>query len=224
VLEVIHDYVTTPAEQRAAHRSPLRRRTPVRLLLVRHAEPRGAKTLAEDGLTDRGRAQAAALGIALLALAPSRVIASPTPRATETAACAGLPFEVDPAFEKFNYGGGEVRERHEASGPLWRPEDRAALDGESLGEFHERVARGLDSLIDHSADGDTVVVIAHGGIIQVGMRYAWGLGASDPWLTEPATPLASITEIEFGRPPPEATRPAVRIVRLGDSAHLAAVE
>ncbi len=194
----------------------------MRLLLVRHAEPRGARTLAEDGLTDRGREQAAALGAALRALEPSRVIASPTPRATETAECAGLPFEVDPAFEKFNYGGGEVRERHEAGGPLWRPEHRASPDGESLREFHERVAHGLIALIEGSVQDETVVVIAHGGIVQVGMRHAWGLGADDPWLTEPVTPLASITEIVFGPPPPEATRPTVTIVRLGDCAHLRA--
>ena len=194
----------------------------MRLIVVRHAQPRPATTLAEDGLTDRGRAQAVALGLALATLAPSRVVVSPTPRATETAERAGLPFEVDAAFEKFNYGGGEVRERHQASSPLWRPGHRASPDGESLRQFHERVAAGFRGLIEGARGDEAIVVIAHGGIIQVALRYAWGLSADAPWLAEPVTPVASITEIAFA-PPLEDDQRLATIVRLGDCAHLQGV-
>src|SRR5690606_35786868 len=178
VVEVIHEDVTTLTEQRKALLETLdadsRRSMHVRLIVVRHAQPRPVTTLAEDGLTDGGRAQAVALGLALATPAPSRVVVSPTPRATETAERAGLPFEVDAAFEKFNYGGGEVRERHQAGSPLWRPGHRASPDGESLQEFHERAAAGFRGLIEGARGDETVVVIAHGGIIQVALRYAWG--------------------------------------------------
>ena len=189
----------------------------MRLIVVRHAEPRPASTLAEDGLTDRGRAQALALGAPLRALGPTRIIASPTPRATETATLTGLPFEVSAAFEKFRYGGGEVGERRAATVPLWDAEHRATPDGESLGEFHERVATGFLELIEGDPDG-TAVVIAHGGIIQVAARLAWSLGPSDPWLADIATPPASITEFTF-KPHPSGQREA-RLVRLGDCSHL----
>ena len=185
----------------------------MRLVLVRHAEPRPATTLAEDGLTERGRAQAAALGAPLRALGPSRVIASPTPRAIETATLAGLPFEVHPAFEKFRYGGGEVGERGAVEVPLIQPDDRAAPDGERLAEFHERVAAGYLELIAGNPDG-TVVVIAHGGVGLVALRLAWGLGPRDPWLTDAVIPQASLTEITF------EDGGKNRIVRLGDVRHL----
>jgi len=193
----------------------------VRLVVVRHAEPRPASTLAEDGLTERGRAQALALGAPLRALGADRLLVSPTPRATETATLAGLPFEVNAAFEKFRCGGGEVGERRAVEVPLWAPHHRATPDGESLGEFHERVASGFLELIEGSPDG-TAVVIAHGGIIQVAARLAWGLGPSDPWLADIATPPASITEFTF-RPHPSGQREA-RLVRLGDCSHLAALD
>jgi broad specificity phosphatase PhoE len=132
------------------------------LILVRHGEPRAARATADDGLTDLGRRQAIALGPPLRSLAPDVVLVSPTPRAIETAELAGVRFRLDDAFEKFRYGAGEVRER--GDGPdMWRPSDRFAADGESLGEFHERVAAGLANLLAGSPK--TAVVIAHGGII-----------------------------------------------------------
>jgi probable phosphoglycerate mutase len=186
----------------------------MRLILVRHAEPRPATTLAEDGLTDRGRAQALALAPALTELRAARVIASPTPRATETATLAGLPFEVRPEFEKFRYGNGEVGERRSVDVPLIDPDDRAAPDGETLAEFHERVASGYLELIEGDPDS-TAIVIAHGGVGLVALRLAWHLGPRDPWLTDAVIPLASLTEITF-----EDAGRLTKIVRLGDVRHL----
>lgn len=189
-----------------------------RLILVRHGEPREARATADDGLTEHGRRQAVALGPPLRSLAPDVVIVSPTHRAIETAELAGIPFRLDAAFETFRYGAGEVRER--GDGPeLWRPDDRYAVDGESLGEFHERVATGLANLLAGSPQ--SAVVIAHGGIINVVLRIAWGLDSAAPWLADATAPLASITEVIFRRY--ANGTPANQLVRFGDVSHLVGI-
>jgi probable phosphoglycerate mutase len=190
----------------------------MRLVLIRHGEARRGEPGSEDGLTERGRAQAAVLAAPLRALAPSRVLASPTPRATETATVAGLVFEVAEVFEKFHYGDGEVQERRDAEAPLWRPEDRASPSGESLREFHERVARGLDALAATSA-GATVVLVAHGGVVLMALRWAMGLSKDAVWVGDITVPNASITEMTWTRGTSET--PAMTVVsRVGDTRHL----
>jgi len=191
----------------------------MRLLVVRHGEARTWASRDEvDGLTERGREQARLLRGALANAGVTRVVASPTPRAVQTAELAGWDFEVEPAFEKFNYGDGEVQERRDGEGPLWLPEQRMAPSGESLAEFHARVAEGLGRLRAGSASG-VVVLVAHGGVIQVALREAMGLGAETPWLADVSLGNASITEIEWAAA--EGERPALAtIVRVGDVSYL----
>lgn len=191
----------------------------MRLLMVRHGEARKWASRDEvDGLTERGREQSRLLRGALDGVGATWVVTSPTPRAVETAELAGWEFEVDLAFEKFNYGEGEVQERRDGDGPLWLPEQRMAPSGESLAEFHARVAEGIGRLRVQSVRG-VVVLVAHGGVIQVALREAMGLGPETPWLADVSLENASITEIEWAAA--EGKRPVLApIVRVGDVSYL----
>ena len=163
------------------------------LVLVRHGQSRvtvdrvvgGPKTC--TGLSDLGRAQAAALRDRLLRhgglRAATRLVASTLRRAVETAEivrpgvgpgdleischddlCELLPGECDglpwPEFEA-RYGA-----------PPWDEDPTVPLSpgGESLAAFQARVAGALDRLAAEHA-GEHVVVACHGGVIVQAMHH-----------------------------------------------------
>lgn len=179
------------------------------LVLVRHGETqanaeRRLLGRAESPLTERGRAQAQALGHLLGPVA--RLVSSPLGRARATAEALGLdvPVEVDERWVEVDYGDydgellgavpAEVWRRWRAD-PGFRPPG-----GETLEEMGSRVRAACDELfsVDGRAargEGD-VVVVSH--VSPIKAAVAWALGADDAlaWRLQLAT--ASITVVGWG--------------------------
>jgi probable phosphoglycerate mutase len=179
------------------------------LILVRHGESTGNASGLLAGrmelpLTERGLAQAQAVGAALSGV--TRVITSPLGRARATAEALGLglPIEIDERWIEVDYGeydgqalGTVPAEVWQAwrSDPGYRPPG-----GESLAEVGLRVAEACTELfaIDGEAargDGD-VVVVSHVSPIKAATCWALGLPDQGAWRLYLAT--ASITRIAWG--------------------------
>ncbi|RKS75726.1 broad specificity phosphatase PhoE [Motilibacter peucedani] len=193
----------------------------VTLLLLRHAQQ---VREGDDGpLTPLGHEQAALLRPTVALTDDDLLVSSATLRARDTAAALGRPPRVVEDLAEFRFGpswswdraaGGEDRS-------LWRAEDRLE-GGESLGEFHRRVQEALERLVAEARTGGRVVAVAHDGVLAVALRWAFGLSADQPWLSEMDTGHASITELRHwpsGRPPGRAPRHTL-VARVADVEHL----
>jgi probable phosphoglycerate mutase len=150
----------------------------VRLLLVRHGESicsvngivGGEKGC--TGLTERGMAQARALGerFEREGFVPDVVLASTLPRANQTAETIaerlGVPIVADTALREFIPGDidGTPWADFEGFDVLAEPDRPVSAGGESLHVFRARVRSLLDRFAgDH--DGKTVLAVCHGGVI-----------------------------------------------------------
>ena len=74
----------------------------------------------------------------------------------------------------------------------------------------------------HRYGDQRVLAFTHSGVLDAALRWAYGLGPDEDWLTEAAVRNASITELEVwrdGRHPRGAPRHTV-IHRVGDVGHL----
>lgn len=153
-----------------------------RLWLVRHGETDWARLGRHTGrtdipLTERGRAEAAALATRLAGREFGQVLSSPLSRALETAKLAGFGDRVETTDDllEWDYGADEGRTtpeiRRERPGwTIWR-------DGPKDGETGAGVAARVDRVIARvrAGSGDTLV-FAHGHVLRA-------LAAR--WLDEP---------------------------------------
>lgn len=176
-----------------------------RLVVLRHGETTHNAAGIWQGqldapLSDLGLEQADAVGPALAALSPQRIVTSDLTRAEVTAQsvgrATGIRVELDPRFREIHAGGWqglsttEVRER-------W-PDDQAALargedvrrggDGESMQDVLVRVGEGLEELLAGLPAGGCAVVSTHGAtaravaswVLDIELELAWrvlgGLG------------------------------------------------
>ena len=179
------------------------------LILVRHGESTGNASGLLAGrmelpLTERGLAQAQAVGAALSGV--TRVITSPLGRARATAEALGLglPIEIDERWIEVDYGEYDGQALGTVPAEVWQawrsdPGDRPP-GGESLAEVGLRVAEACTELfaIDGEAargDGD-VVVVSHVSPIKAATCWALGLPDQGAWRLYLAT--ASITRIAWG--------------------------
>lgn len=138
-----------------------------RVFLARHgqtvlnAEGR-LRGLADPPLDEQGRAEVAALAVALASFGPRRVLSSPLQRAVATAEAigqrCGIPVEVEPRLTDRDYGEWTGSRRDEVIG-LFGSVDAApgVEDGE---EVTRRVREVLDEQLAHLVDGP-VVLVAH---------------------------------------------------------------
>jgi len=160
-----------------------------RLILVRHGETAWNVEARLQGQLDiplnpRGLEQARLTAEALAHDAPDLVISSDLSRARQTAeaiaAHTGRPLQTDPALRERHFGlyqgmtHGEVSARWPEDAVRWRsrdPDFRPGGEGESLRMFH---ARCVDALmrIGQAHAGRTVVVVAHGGVLDCLYRAA----------------------------------------------------
>jgi probable phosphoglycerate mutase len=142
------------------------------------------------GLTEHGREQAEALGAALRHRHFALVLTSPLGRALETCRLAGFgdrAVQRDELME-WDYGVYEGRTtaevREERPGwTLWRD---GVLEGETIEQVGERVARVLDDL--RPLDGDALL-FAHGHVLRV-LTARWlelDPGAGRLFALDPAT-------------------------------------
>ncbi len=164
-----------------------------RIVLLRHgrtewnAKGRFQGQLDVD-LDDVGRAQAERAAPILAQMRPSLIVASDLSRARETAGAladvTGLEVLTDPAFRETYSGQWEGLEREQimaqfaASWAAWIDGDdlvRPGGDGELRGEVADRFVAGLTPYIDTLADGQTLVVVTHGGAARAAIARLMGL-------------------------------------------------
>jgi probable phosphoglycerate mutase len=157
---------------------------PARLVLIRHGESAWnaegrLQGQADPPLSERGRAQIAALRPLLADLEPDGVTVSDLARARESAAILGWPDAApDAAWREVDIGAwagrlsAEVREADGEAFLAWREGRRAAPGGEDAEAFAARVVPAARALLGR---GGTQVVVCHGGPIRVACAGLLGL-------------------------------------------------
>jgi len=197
----------------------------MRLLLARHGESvwnaeKRFQGHTDIALSDRGRAQAEALGRALRGYHVAAAYVSPFHRARETAELAlresGISPTIIEELRELSLGDwegctvDEVRAREGDPYRAWlrAPHDCPPPNGEPLPVVSERVRAAVDRIAAAHPNGEDVLIVSHGGVISV---YACALlGCSFNQLWKLRVDNASLT---VARPP--------RLVSLNDTAHLA---
>ena len=190
------------------------------ILFVRHGETEWNRESrvqgwAATGLTERGHEQARALGAWLDgAHSVERVIASDLERTRLTAAGIreAAPSIPEPAYE------GALRERGFGVYQGFPAEELAArfpehdrskslltlpidpLNGESMQTFVDRVERGWDLVADTVADGETALVVTHGGVLKL-LRAMLTDRDREAALSQDSPPNCSVTEVSIGESP-----------------------
>lgn len=153
-----------------------------RVILVRHGETEWNKDKRYQGhcdvaLSEVGREQAGKVARRLRAEKVNAVYASDLTRAFETAAAIarehGLPVMKLPGLREVNFGEweglsrAEIMENHGEVYARWQEDPFAAKPpgGEGAREVQVRALAALEEITSRHADGETVVVVAHGGAI-----------------------------------------------------------
>lgn len=216
-----------------------------RMLIVRHGEsvamaegivggPRGCR-----GLTDRGRAQAAALRDRFASGREPEVhvaYSSPLPRARETTDIVlpalgngpehgKLEVHLHDDLEEMRLGPADgmtweaARERFGFIQPMDQPYTPVVAGGESRAGFRHRVAQALNDIAAAHV-GKTVFVGCHGGISSAAMAMAFGIPPGHRGVGV-VTAVTAITELELLE---LNGRRLWQVRRFNDAAHLAAVE
>lgn len=202
-----------------------------RLIAVRHGETAWNAELRIQGhldiaLNETGLWQARQAAQALAQESVSMVYASDLARAWETAQAIARPHGVavapEPGLRERAFGNFEGRTfaEIEASQPdearRWRARDPefAPAGGESLVDFRRRVT-GVAARLAARHQGGLVVLVAHGGVMDVLYRSATGqdLQAPRTW----ALGNAAINRLLW-------TPQGFTLVGWGDTAHLAATQ
>jgi len=216
---------------------------PTTLVLVRHGESNvtvnrtigGRRTC--SGLSDLGRRQAAQLAARLESTGEfdgAALVSSDFRRAIETAeligpAFSGSPPVIDPGFGEHDPGpdidGMTFDEYVERYGvPDWSGDPNQVVfpGGETLAEFHLRVAGALEAVVA-ARPGGTVVISCHGGVVDATFRQLLRTPPSGGF--ELHTVNTSITEFRMvpasdGRDD-TTVADTWRLIRYNDAAHLA---
>ena len=177
------------------------------------------------GLSPLGVRQAESLRDRVRREGPARLdalLTSTLPRAYETAAIVGSVLDVDyaerdPELVEHRPGDAdgiafaEFADRFEAFDLRAHPHRPLAPGGESLNDFHSRVIAAFGR-IEERFGGGTVMVVCHGGVIDIMFRTYLGVGMHAPF--DLWTLNTSITEFVRG---PERWM----LRRYNDAAHLA---
>jgi len=195
----------------------------MRLLLARHGESvwnaeKRFQGHTDIALSDRGRAQAHALGRALRGHHVTHAYVSPMRRAVETAeialADAGIPYTPIDELRELSLGeweGCTVDEIRAQDGDPYGAWLRAPLDcpppgAEPLPDVRDRVLSAVERIGAAHSDGDALL-IAHGGVISVYACHVLGCSFNHLWRLR--VDNCSLTVV---KPP--------RLVTLNDTHHL----
>lgn len=153
-----------------------------RLLLLRHGEvdyfPEGRPVPPEGvRLTARGQAQAEAVAQLLKGVPLDLVIHSGLPRTRETAEIVlrgrSVPMEAWPDLREIRPGRlQDLPDRERAFKDAFHPRELSErfLGGETYEAFFDRVIPAFHKLLSRS--WDTLLVVAHGGVIRALVSYA----------------------------------------------------
>jgi broad specificity phosphatase PhoE len=181
------------------------------LLLARHGETdwnraRRWQGHADRPLTDRGRAQAAALAERLADIALDAVYSSDLRRARDTAEAVAAIQGVDVVelaeLREVNVGSWEGLTRDEAEARLpdglrrWRAGGTGWDDGETYAEMSRRVLAAVERIAtDH--EGGRVLIVSHGGPIRAIHGAALGLDVEAYRRIRPVEPNARLSAVCF---------------------------
>jgi broad specificity phosphatase PhoE len=201
----------------------------MRLLLVRHGQSEGnasgvVQGHMDFGLSELGQRQARATAERLSELKVDRILTSPLTRAAETARFIagerGIAVEREPALLEYDIGeasgltGPQIRERFPEVSAAYARGERPVFPGEEGRDvFHARLGGLLERL---QARDETVVAVAHGGVVAAYCYMVFGLDMNRRGMFQVWN--CSITEIATDR----AGR--LVIVRQNDACHLEGIE
>lgn len=200
-------------------------------ILIRHGETDWNRELRFQGqcdvpLNDIGRRQAQRLAERLAREPAHALISSDLQRACETAMPIGaqradgpLAPELDAALREQHFGLAEglqvadIKARHAAAWDRWiRFEADYAFDGgETPRQFHARVMAALQSLAQRHP-GHCLLVVTHGGVLDMVYRTARGLSLSGPRVSE--IPNAGLNRVRL-------LADRLDILQWADTRHLA---
>jgi probable phosphoglycerate mutase len=167
-----------------------------RIIAVRHGETAWNRVARIQGHTDiplnnAGLLQARQVGEAVAAEGLDAIYSSDLQRAADTARAigraAGLTVHLDGALRERHFGEleglthDEITARWPEQARRWRGRDPAygPVGGETLQSFHERCVGALTRLAQRHL-GQTLVLVAHGGVLDCFYRAANGLDLSTP--------------------------------------------
>jgi probable phosphoglycerate mutase len=167
-----------------------------RVFVLRHGETAWNAAQRIQGhsdvpLNDRGRWQAGRLALALQGEELAAVYSSDLARARQTAAAlataAGLPVITDAGLRERGFGAFEgqtyaqIEHRWPQQALLWRQRDPdfAPGGGEALSAFYERSVAAALRLVSRHA-GQTIVLVAHGGVLDCLYRAAARIALQAP--------------------------------------------
>ena len=201
------------------------------LILIRHGETDWNRELRFQGhvdvaLNDTGHEQARRLGLALAQESIHHIVCSDLLRAQQTATPAaqqlGLPVIATVSLREQNFGvaeglrADEVRSLHPRAWEDWLrfQADHGMAGGETPRQFHARVLAALGDIAGRHA-GQTVLVVTHGGVLDMVWRSALTLGLDGPRRSE--IPNAGISRIRIADP---AAPDRIDVIGWADVAHL----
>lgn len=167
-----------------------------RLIAVRHGETAWNRVSRIQGHTDiplneAGLWQARQVGEAVAAEGVDAIYSSDLQRAADTARAigqaAGVPVNLDVALRERHFGEleglthDEINTRWPEQARRWRGRDPdyGPQGGETLKDFHARCVGALTRLAQRHP-GQTVVLVAHGGVLDCFYRAANGVDLSVP--------------------------------------------
>ena len=203
------------------------------LILIRHGETAWNRELRFQGhadvpLNNIGHEQARRLGLRLAGeTVVQHILSSDLMRAQQTAAPAAsqlsLPVVTSAGLREQFFGvvegmrSDEIQSLHPRAWEEWLEfrEDHAMPEGETAREFHTRIIAALGS-IAAAHKGQYLIVVTHGGVLDMVWRTARGLSLSGPRQSD--IPNAGFNRIRIA----DAARPDdIEIVEWADTRHLA---
>jgi probable phosphoglycerate mutase len=202
------------------------------LILIRHGETDWNRELRFQGhvdvpLNDIGHEQARRLGLRLAGETAQQLISSDLMRAQQTAAPAALqlslPVVTSASLREQFFGiaegmrSDEIQTLHPRAWEEWLEfrEDHAMPEGESPLQFHARILAALGTLAT-AHTGQRLLVVTHGGVLDMVWRTARGLGLNGPRQSD--IPNAGINRIRIA----DSADPArIGVIDWADARHLA---
>jgi probable phosphoglycerate mutase len=166
------------------------------MLLIRHGETDWNRELRFQGQVDvplnaTGHEQALRLGMRLASEAVHRLYSSDLVRTVQTASPAAerlaLPGMADRALREQAFGvidGMSVPDIQRDHPDIWArwldfDPDYAPPGGETQRQFHDRVM-GAMARLAHAHGGERLVIVTHGGVLDILYRVATGLALGGP--------------------------------------------
>lgn len=198
------------------------------LILIRHGETDWNRELRFQGqvdvsLNDIGHEQARRVARRLAGQPVHQLYASDLLRTQQTAQPialeTGLAVASDAGLREQSFGQvdgmrvDDIKARHPQAWEDWLRfhEDYAMPGGESARQFHARVMGAVRQIVAAHA-GQTLLVVTHGGVLDMIYRTALSLGLSGPRQSE--IPNAGFNRVRFHGE-------AIEILAWADTAHLA---